>query len=211
MSAPQLKAQSLPLYKVLLHSAKYPDRSICGILLGSVDDGNVTITEAIPLFHITSALAAPVEMALAQMDAYVAASEGKLTMVGYYEAGAYMQAAELSPVGRRISDRIADKYPSSIALLLDPLKLQSCLMPKKGADCSPPFVFLTRHATTGAWKQAPAADLALTGGPAAWTKLLETLKAALSKQQQCLIYDFDEHLDDLSKDYMNPHIVLPLA
>ena len=59
----------LPLLKILLHAAKFPQSSINGVLLGSADaSGSVTVSEVVPLFHITSTLAAPVEVALAQVE-----------------------------------------------------------------------------------------------------------------------------------------------
>jgi hypothetical protein len=64
-----VSCEELPVVKLLLHSAKYPQSSVNGLLLGSVDgkDGGVTVTDAIPLFHNSLALAAPTEIALSQV------------------------------------------------------------------------------------------------------------------------------------------------
>lgn len=57
---------------ILLHAAKYPSRTICGVLLGP-DPGKqskaVSISKAVPLFHLSLLLAPCVETALAQVTA----------------------------------------------------------------------------------------------------------------------------------------------
>lgn len=52
---------------VLLHAAKYPSCTVCGVLLGQSVGGAVTVTKAIPLFHLSMLLAPAVDTALSQV------------------------------------------------------------------------------------------------------------------------------------------------
>ena len=52
-------------YTVLfLHCCKHPHRALNGLLLGSATSDSVTVTEALPLFHSSLALAPMLEAAL---------------------------------------------------------------------------------------------------------------------------------------------------
>jgi hypothetical protein len=52
---------------ILLHAAKYPSCTVCGVLLGKVSGKACTVTAAVPLFHLSMLLAPCVETALAQV------------------------------------------------------------------------------------------------------------------------------------------------
>ncbi|KAJ7598645.1 hypothetical protein C8J56DRAFT_814803 [Mycena floridula] len=68
------KAQS----KLLLHSAKYPDKRVCGILVGN----DLDITDTIPLLHVWTSLSPMLEIALALASQHVKSKS--LAVVGYY-------------------------------------------------------------------------------------------------------------------------------
>lgn len=67
----------LPLLKILLHAAKHPTCTINGMLLGSAQgsgaEAAVHVTDVVPLFHASCNLAAPTEMALAQVGCWAVA------------------------------------------------------------------------------------------------------------------------------------------
>ena len=52
---------------ILLHAAKYPTCTVCGVLLGKVSSKAFKATAAVPLFHLSMLLAPCVETALAQV------------------------------------------------------------------------------------------------------------------------------------------------
>jgi hypothetical protein len=60
---------------VLLHAAKYPSCTVCGVLLGQSTAGGVTVNTAVPLFHLSMLLAPCVETALSQVRASASGSE----------------------------------------------------------------------------------------------------------------------------------------
>ena len=57
--------------KLILHCAKYPHCAINGVLLTdktkNKDTGNITIVDAIPLFHLSLGLSPMMEVALTQV------------------------------------------------------------------------------------------------------------------------------------------------
>lgn len=55
--------------KILLHTSKYPHKAVNGVLLGgeTVQDGEVYVLDAVPLFHICLGLAPMLEVALARV------------------------------------------------------------------------------------------------------------------------------------------------
>ena len=131
-------------------------------------------------------------------------TDGKLSFVGFYQSDARQQATEMSLVGRRIADRIAEKQPASLVLLLDNVKLKS-FVAAEAASIVPPFDLLSKDSSKG-WKREAPAQMSLGGG--GWVALQEAFCTAFKKQQHRLLHDFDEHLDDLSKDWLNPHITM---
>lgn len=52
---------------VLLHAAKYPSCTVCGVLLGQSAGGQVTVQAALPLFHLSMFFAPCVDTALTQV------------------------------------------------------------------------------------------------------------------------------------------------
>lgn len=55
--------------KILLHTSKYPHKAVNGVLLGdeTLQDGEIYVLDAIPLFHICLGLAPMLEVALARV------------------------------------------------------------------------------------------------------------------------------------------------
>ena len=62
-----VSSETLPLIKILLHAAKHPHLAVNGVLLGTATDSAVSITDAVPLFHNSTQLAMPTEIALTQV------------------------------------------------------------------------------------------------------------------------------------------------
>jgi hypothetical protein len=62
-----LECEQLALAKALCHAAKHLMCSVNGLLLGRVEADRMIIVDAVPLFHTSTMLAAPTEVALAQV------------------------------------------------------------------------------------------------------------------------------------------------
>ncbi|WIA11820.1 hypothetical protein OEZ85_011910 [Tetradesmus obliquus] len=193
---------------ILLHAAKYPSCTVCGVLLGKVSSKACTATAAVPLFHLSMLLAPCVETALAQVEAY--AQQQSLQLLGYYHCESRFDAREPHPAGKRIAERIADRQPEAFMICLDNPKLAA--FSREGSN-EPPFELLLREAgPKGSWKKVPAGSAAGSLGIAAggggssgssWEGLRARFLNAHARGMHHELADFDEHLDDISRDYLN--------
>lgn len=136
-----------------------------------------------------------------QAQAY--AEQQRLQLVGYYHAEARMNAQDIHPVGKRIADRLAERQPDSFVLAVNNQKLAAF---SRHGSSDPPFELLLREssAAKGSWKKAgsPAGSLDLAAG-SSWEQLRARFLNMHAKGQHAQLADFDEHLDDVSKDYTN--------
>lgn len=138
-----------------------------------------------------------------QAEAY--AQQQQLQLIGYYHAEARMNAQDIHPVGKRIADRLADRQPDCFVLALNNQKLEA--FSRRGST-DPPFELMLREssAVKGSWKKVPAGSsagaLELAAG-SSWEQLRARFLNLHAKGQHAHLADFDEHLDDVSKDYTN--------
>lgn len=143
-----------------------------------------------------------------------------MQLLGYYHSEARFAAADLTPVGRRIADRLHDKQPSSVVLLLDNKKLGTfCTTPTPltatssqtpssagheftATEC--PFELFVRDGSKG-WRRGStdAALITVGGSSNSWSGLRGEFLAMFKAQQQRDLCDFDEHLDDVSRCFFN--------
>jgi hypothetical protein len=143
----------------------------------------------------------------------VYASQHGLALLGYYHAEARLEASDMHPVGKRIAERIAARQPLAAALLVDNAKLAA--FSRQGAN-EPPFALLLREGAAGKWRTAPAAATAAGGDGgssgsslcistpgSSWEALRLRFLNAHAKGLHGRLADFDEHLDDVSRDYTN--------
>jgi hypothetical protein len=117
--------------------------------------------------------------------------------VGYYHCDAAMQSAEAGPIPRRIADGVASKHPGSVLMLLDNKKLAVFLGQGSEGGTSHPFELFT-HEGKG-WKREVPEALAIDG-----SGLRESFSGMLRACSHRALSDFEEHLDDVSKDWTNP-------
>ena len=142
-------------------------------------------------------------MPLLQAEAY--AQQHSLQLVGYYHAEARMNAQDIHPVGKRIADRLAERQPDSFVLAVNNQKLAA--FSRQGSS-EPPFELMLREssAVKGSWKKVAPGSLGLPPG-SSWEALRARFLNLHAKGQHAQLADFDEHLDDVSRDYTNPHLL----
>lgn len=194
----------VPLLKVLLHCSKYPHASVNGVLLGRTSKGSnsVEITDAIPLFHTCLTLAPMLEVALGLIETHCSGSDD-LNLVGYYHAEAHMLSTEFPQIGKQIADKIASKYPNSVALVVDNKKLVE--FTSKAEAC--PFDLLVKDNNRN-WKKASAGGAGtLTLSSGSWLQLRDEYNLCRNNRLAQSLHDFDEHFDDAAKDYLNPNLL----
>ena len=166
-----------PAYGVLfMHCARYPHRTVNGLLLGSIDGETVRVREAMPLMHSSLALAPMQEAALLLADEYCSAKS--LDIVGYYQANEVVDDMELGPYGKKLADKIRSQQKNAAILLLDGAKMH----PAPGD---------LRLVTVGADGKRGTPPTIASDTEAALAKL----QACISKGLHQEVVDFDVHLD----------------
>ncbi|PSR95571.1 ER membrane protein complex subunit 8/9 like [Actinidia chinensis var. chinensis] len=185
--------------KLVLHALKHKTAAVNGVLLGRLSGGDaVEIADAVPLFHSHLGLLPPLEIALLQIEEYYGAQG--LYIVGYFHANERFNDFELSNVARNIGDHVHRYFPQAALLLLDNKKLEAL---PKGKDRSPVMQLYTKDSSKS-WKLvgSDGGSRFSTKEPSANVVLLDYI----STQKWQDVVDFDDHLDDISKDWLNPEL-----
>ncbi|GAV59660.1 UPF0172 domain-containing protein [Cephalotus follicularis] len=187
--------------KAVLHSLKHKTTAVNGLLLGRVspqNDAVVEISDSVPLFHSHLALLPQLEISLIMIEEYYAAKG--LGIVGYYHANERFDDVELSNVPKNIGDHIYRYFPQAPVLLLDNKKLEALA---KGKDRSPVMQLFTRDVSKN-WKLvgSDGNSRLVIKEPSANIVLLDYISS--EKWQD--VVDFDDHLDDINKDWLNPEL-----
>ncbi|XP_052203179.1 ER membrane protein complex subunit 8/9 homolog [Diospyros lotus] len=183
--------------KVVLHALKHKTSAVNGVLLGRLSgpDNSVEITDAVPLFHSHIALLPPLEIALIQIEEYYGAQG--LSIVGYFHANERFDDLELGNVAKNIGDYIYRYFSQAALLLLDNKKLEDL---SGGKDRSPVMQLYTRDSSKS-WKLvgSEGSNRLIMKEPSANIVLMDYI----SSKKWHEIIDFDDHLDDISKDWLN--------
>ncbi|XP_050220216.1 ER membrane protein complex subunit 8/9 homolog [Mercurialis annua] len=185
--------------KLVLHAIKHKSTSVNGVLLGRSNQNDVVeIVESVPLFHNPHlGLLPPLEIALIMIEDHYG-SQG-LGIVGYFHANERFDDSELGNVSKNIGDHIFRYFPQAAILLLDNKKLET--LPK--GNQSPVLQLYARDASKN-WKLAGSdgGSKLILKEPAANIVLSDFIS---SKKWQDVV-DFDDHLDDITKDWLNPDL-----
>ncbi|KAK7299915.1 hypothetical protein RJT34_10744 [Clitoria ternatea] len=184
--------------KLVLHSLKHPTSAVNGILIGRISPSNdvVEIADAVPLFHSNISLLPQLEISLILIEEYFSAKG--LNIVGYFHANERSDDCDLGGVPKNIGDHICRYFPQAATLLLDNKKLEAL---KKSKDRSAIMQLYVRDASKN-WR------LVQSDGNNRFSLKEATANVVLldyiSSEKWNDIVDFDDHLDDISKDWLNP-------
>eukprot|EP01134_Creolimax_fragrantissima_P003366 CFRG3366T1 len=183
--------------KIILHAAKNAHTSVNGALVGNVIGDEVCIVDAIPLFHTRLMLPAMMEVALAQVDAYCVSKQLKL--VGYYHGDVDVPSTGTVPLVDPTAKLIADKVNSQYK--------HACVVKVDNARFKAPFAdslqLFTRQ-ENGGWTNSSQ------GKPGQATIIVDSSGAvdALQSNTDRSLVDFENHLEDISLDWLNTQIVV---
>ncbi|XP_078167105.1 ER membrane protein complex subunit 8/9 homolog [Carex rostrata] len=187
--------------KLVLHALKHPSSAVNGILVGrlSSDTTTIQIADVIPVSHSACSLLPPLQIAVTQGEEYFL-KEGELNVVGYYHANERYDDCELGPAARRNGDHIFRNFPQAAVLLLDNKKLDH-LIKEKARD--PAVMLFTRDSSKG-WHQvgSEGTNKLVLKEPSAHALLSDYI----ASKKWLEIVDFEDHLDDISKDWVNPNL-----
>uniref|UniRef100_A0A0E0KNI8 MPN domain-containing protein n=1 Tax=Oryza punctata TaxID=4537 RepID=A0A0E0KNI8_ORYPU len=192
--------------KLALHALKHPAAAVNGLLVGRLLDGAspsavVSVADAVPLSHHPHhlPLLPTLELALTLVEDHFAAQG--LAVVGYYHANARRDDADLPPVAKRVGDHIFRNFPRAAVLLLDNKKLEEAV---KGKSREPVVQLYTRDSSKS-WRQAGSDGSSQLTLKEPSTNMVLADHVTTKKWQQ--VVDFDDHLDDISKDWLNPGLL----
>ncbi|PIA19650.1 UPF0172-domain-containing protein [Coemansia reversa NRRL 1564] len=184
--------------KAVLHCAKYPWATVHGLLLSEKKDGKVRYVDAIPLAHTWTHLTPMFDVALQQVQLYAKANG--LSIGGYYVAHEDVSATQLPEFSALLAKTILGVSDDVVAFVIDAKKLA----PESNEPGIIPYVN-----TDSQWKAVPAGFATNKGGSAEFAlennRVLATAKRLVAERAEVAIHDFDEHLDDVTLDWLqNP-------
>ncbi|KAH0937604.1 hypothetical protein HID58_005065 [Brassica napus] len=206
--------------KLVLHSLRHKTAAVNGVLVGRIspnDEGVVEISDSVPLFHSNLPLLPPLEISLIMIEQHYVAQG--LSVVGYFHANQRFDDVEVSGVAKNIGDHISRYFPHAPILLLNNKKLEAL---SQGKDRSPVMqvcILMLRAVRLVAAGTGGSGSLCVRDASKNWrvvgadggSKLLlkepsanVVLSDYISSEKWKDVIDFDEHLDDLTKDWLNP-------
>ncbi|KAL0961390.1 hypothetical protein HGRIS_006341 [Hohenbuehelia grisea] len=188
--------------KLFFHAAKHPHRPVNGVLLGQKStDASVSIVDAVPLLHHWTNLSPMMEIGLDLAGQY-AESLG-LKVVGYYQACERLDETALAPVGEKVASKIQSSFKDAVAFVVDGQRVglgEVALIPYESTS-------------TSTWRPNSAQNAAFT--PDSPYKLADSrlpeqaAKYVREEQRHEQFGDFDDHLEDVSIDWLRNDKCLP--
>ncbi|XP_048549280.1 ER membrane protein complex subunit 8/9 homolog [Triticum urartu] len=192
--------------KLALHALKHPAAAVNGLLVGTLADpaaspAVVSVADAVPLSHQPHPLPLlpTLELALTLVEDHFQAQG--LAVVGYYHANARRDDADLPAVAKRVGDHIFRYFPRAAVLLLDNVKLEEVV---KGNSRDAVVQLYTRDSSKS-WRQAGSDGSSQLKLKEPSTNVVLADHVTTKKWQQ--VVDFDDHLDDISKDWLNASLL----
>jgi len=178
--------------KIIMHCAKYPSCNLNGILLTHKSDlknGKPTkYCDAVPMCHLNTGLSLVPEIALAQISGIV--SSAGLVISGFYHAHDNLKDNHVDVFSQKIADKIADNQEGAILLTLDSKRL-ALKIQNDG--------LITRHRVSdGGWKMSEK-KLKLEHETITLACASALVREGIFRE----LVDFDNHLDDITQDYIN--------
>nr|CAG4645772.1 EOG090X0C9C [Lynceus sp. MCZ IZ 141354] len=183
-----IEISNLAYAKLIMHAAKYPHSSVNGLLIGK-GSSTLSVTDAVPLFHQNLNLAPMLEAALLHVDNYCR-KEG-LHIVGYYQANHSFNDSSPDVVAYRIGEKIAEYFSDAVLIMVDNKTLSF--------ELTNSAINVTQY-NDGKWKAKDKKSVVLLPGQS--QMLQGTTHLLLERVHSCLV-DFDNHLDDISQDWLN--------
>lgn len=136
----------------------------------------------------------------AQVEAY--AQQGNLVVAGYYHANEHCDDNELGPAAKRLADRVQANFPRAQVLVLDNHTLPKLVHSNNHASSKPspppiPFRLYTKPSPGGNWARE---DSKMELNDESDTLVASRL---LAEGRHKDIRDFEDHLEDISCDWLN--------
>ncbi|KAI8870432.1 UPF0172-domain-containing protein [Ramicandelaber brevisporus] len=185
--------------KAVLHAAKYPASTVFGVFLASssssTDPAKVDLVDAVPIAHHWTQLVAMTETALQQLAIHCQST--KQVIAGLYIANERSNDTQIHAHTVMLATQIRARFSDACVIVLD------CSNSTLASSTLPQFLLYTtnkdgRWVTAGKTRQLEVAENERT------TKLVGEVKALEA------IADFDDHLEDVSQDWIRNDAVVQL-
>uniref|UniRef100_A0A224Y8P9 COX4 neighbor n=1 Tax=Rhipicephalus zambeziensis TaxID=60191 RepID=A0A224Y8P9_9ACAR len=179
--------------KMIMHCLKYPQNSVNGVLLaderrraGDQASSQLHIVDSVPLFHQCLGLTPMLEVALVQIDQHC--KNAGLVIAGYYQANEHLRDSLPDQIALRVADKVAENFADACLVMIDNQLVS--------LDCekAPVVVYASQD---GRWRERPFA-LA--------EKTLDVTSSLCRAKAYRALADFDNHLDDIRRDWCNLEI-----
>ncbi|XP_033626920.1 ER membrane protein complex subunit 8-like [Asterias rubens] len=179
--------------KLIMHAAKYPHASVNGVLLAEKrklkENKILRFVDCVPLFHLSLGLVPMLEVSLLQIDSHCQANG--LVIAGYYHANEHLKDSNPSPIALKIADKVYDNCNEACLFMIDNTKMI--------IDCDQ---CVLKHYTVqdNKWK------LKSSNSPLLSDNCLTIAGDLLKDKVYQDLIDFDSHLDDITKEWLNPEL-----
>ncbi|ETV73680.1 hypothetical protein H257_11779 [Aphanomyces astaci] len=174
-----------------LHAAQYPQFSVTGLLVGRDSGNTIEVLKAFPVCH-QSPTAPLFEFASTSIE--VEAAKLKLKIVGLYVANSRVDDSSLGPVHARIASTVEANATRSCVLVLDNQALASANLWLK--DIKRGWVRVDNRLVYED-----------DDGKLLVSSLEKRSQLASIADATLQVVDFDEHLEQLAKDWRNPQVL----
>ncbi|KAL7411792.1 hypothetical protein BDY24DRAFT_394893 [Mrakia frigida] len=177
--------------KIIVHAAKYPSSLVNGVLIGSQSGSTVSVVDAIPLLHHWTSLSPSMEIGLELAEFH--ASSQSLLIVGYYQGNEKLDDTAFSITGTKVADKIKSRFPGAFAVTINNELLatsSNALIP----HLSP---------TPSKWTPFSSSTSFSLTDPSSPTRALTLVKNNSNNGVLVKFGDFDDHLEDVSIDWLN--------
>ncbi|CAO1635911.1 unnamed protein product [Sympodiomycopsis kandeliae] len=177
---------------LLLHSARHPQNTTTGFLLGSASGKETKVEKVIPLNHHWTNLAVVEDVALKLLEAHQQSSTtSDPQLLGIYEVPSNIKAEKLSHSATRLASKLSQRTKTNaLAVLVDLSKL-ILIPPVHGLES---FV-VKDNGNVQAGGKTQLQDEQAT--------IEKTLKLIRDDKLWKDLRDFDDHLEDVSVDWLD--------
>ncbi|XP_022175083.1 ER membrane protein complex subunit 8/9 homolog [Myzus persicae] len=179
---------TLAYCKMVAHAAKYPHCEVNGLLVAenSTKGDKLVIVDTVPLFHQCLHVSPMSEIALMQIDQ--SASTCNMYIAGYYLANETLDDLSYDKPAHKIMDKIVE-HETDVCMVVINNRLME-LNQKESA-------LLVHTQDDGKWKRLNNSNVQIEN------VTLAAASAVLQQQLYNNLVDFDNHLDNLSLDWLN--------
>lgn len=214
ISSPPCKIDQTALLKIVLHSAKYIDSAVNGILIGRTSDDTDTsppnsprsspsavhVYDALPLSHSHVSLSPLFELFLPQVEAVLADGPQNLEIVGYYQCNENLDQVDLPLIAKKYGDKLEALYGrKKVIAVLDGPHLQDAIEKK---DTKYPVVQMYLKSGPKGWMRVSPSTLG-GGFDCPTVGVADLIEKYLQEGRHMRLVDYEDHTNDVSKDWRN--------